>query len=88
MATYSKLTTQQVVTVGRFMWNNREEFSQMNKHHAFLKTVEGTGFSISRTTWEKLLKEMGIECDQYKSTVKSAISILKKELPIAEVVTQ
>lgn len=88
MATKNKLTTDQIVTVGRYMWEHRDDLAKMNKAQAFTKTIDATRLSVCRNTWEKLLKEMQIECRNYRSTVDSALTILRQELNLAPVVPQ
>ena len=88
MASRNRLTTEQIVTIGRYMWEHRTAFAGMTKTQAHEATVNATGLTVCRATWEKLLKEMQIQCATGLSSVESALTILRQELGIAPVVTQ
>ena len=88
MAKNTKITTEQVIKIGDYLWKNKKELSRYNKNEAFTRTVNATSITLSVTSFNKIVGELGLQFAQNRSTVASGIAVLKERYNIAEVDTE
>ena len=88
MAKNTKITTEQVIKIGDYLWENKEELSRYNRHEAFTRTVNATSITLSVTSFYKIVKELDLQFAQNRSTVASGIAVLKERYKIAELDTE
>jgi len=91
MARTPKISTDDIVKIGSYLWENREELTKTHATDALEKTANAVGVSISYNTFKKMTNHMGLKFARKgheTSSLNTAMKALSEKYNFGEMVTQ
>lgn len=80
MAQRNDLTTEQVVTLGTYMWEHRELITKLNKCEAHSHVANVTGITLSWNVFHRLSEEMNLKYDKSRKTgLREGLKVLRSK---------